>query len=191
MFTYTVNENITLRHPELSDAPALFSLFDQNREHLTEWQDYPNKIQTLEDCEQFIRNHNHELEEGKGLATLIVYQGEVVGMVYLDKIVSILRKAEIGYWIAEAYQGKGIVTQSARGLMTYAFETLNINRLALKFKRVSDEHENSRSRRVAERLGFTEEGILRQDGMTKGVMMDMVMTSILADEWHAIYKETV
>ena len=117
------------------------------------------------------------------LACLIIYQGQPVGMCDLSKIVPAVRKAEIGYWIAKEYEGKGIVTQSARGLIDHAFGTMKLNRLALKFKHVSNEYENDRSRRVAERLGFTQEGILRQDGMTKGQMMDMVMTSLLAEEW--------
>lgn len=188
MFTLQVNDDITLRHPEMRDALALFALFDENREHLTEWQDWPNKIQTLEDCEAFIQRHIQEYEDSKTLACLIVYQDTLVGMVDLTKIVPPLRKAEIGYWIAKGYEGKGIVTLSARALMVHAFEVMNINRLALKFKRMSDDHENWRSRRVSERLGFTQEGILRQDGMTKGVLMDMVMTSLLADEWRAMQE---
>jgi hypothetical protein len=65
---------------------------------------------------------------------------------------------------------------------------MKLNRLALKFKHVNKDNENIRSRRVVERLGFTQEGILRQDGMTKGVMMDMVMYSLLAEEWRDMQK---
>ncbi len=188
MFTYRVNEDILLRLPEITDAPTLFALFEQNRDHLTKWQDWPNKIQTLEDCKAYILRLAGEHEAGKTLACLIVYQDKPVGMCDLTYIVPPLRKAEIGYWIAKDYQGRGIVTQSCRGLMAHAFGTMNLNRLALKFKHVSDDNENIRSRRVAERLGFTQEGVLRQDGMTKGVMMDMVMYSLLAEEWREMQK---
>jgi ribosomal-protein-serine acetyltransferase len=183
MFTYRINENILLRLPDMTDAPALFALFEQNRDHLTEWQDWPNAIQTLGDCRQFILRHQRENAEGKTLGCLILFQEKLVGMCELTYIVPLLRKAEIGYWIAEEYEGKGIVSQSCRGLIAHAFGTMKLNRLALKFKHVSKDNENIRSRRVAERLGFTQEGILRQDGMTKGVLMDMVMCSLLAEEW--------
>jgi ribosomal-protein-serine acetyltransferase len=125
-------------------------------------------IQTLEDCRELILNHEREYREGKALGCLLVFQEKLVGMCELSKIVPLLRKAEIGYWIAEEYEGKGIVSQSCRDLIVYAFGTMKLNRLALKFKHVSDDNENIRSRRVAKRLGFTQEGILRQDGMTKG-----------------------
>jgi hypothetical protein len=39
MFTYHVNENIILRLPDIKDALELFTLFEQNRDHLIEWQD--------------------------------------------------------------------------------------------------------------------------------------------------------
>lgn len=188
MFIKQINENITLRHPQLDDAPALFDLFESNRAHLTEWQDSPNKIQSLDDTRAYIQRHNRAYDAGRGLACLIIFKGDPVGMVYLDKIVSVVRKAEIGYWIAKNHEGQGIVTQSTRGLLAHAFEVLKLNRIALKFKHVSHTHENYRSRRIAERLGFTEEGILRQDGMTKGVFMDMVMYSLLAEEWHTMHN---
>lgn len=186
MFRLQVNEEIALRLPTQADAQELFALFDQNRVHLTEWQDWPNKIQTIDDCQQFILGHEEDYAAGTSLENVIVFDGTLVGMCSLSKIVSVVRKAEISYWIAEAYQGQGIVTKSCRALIAHAFDTMKLNRLALKFKHVSDEHENFRSRRVAERLGFTQEGILRQDGMTKGQMMDMVMTSLLAEEWRGI-----
>ena len=176
-------EDITLSLPGVRDAPELFALFEQNREHLTKWQDWPDAIQTLEDCTEFILRHERDYAEGTSLECLILFQETPVGMCSLSKIVPLLRKAEIGYWIATAYEGRGIVTRSCRGLIAHAFESMKLNRLALKYKRVSDDNENSRSRRVAERLGFSREGVLRQDGMTKGQMMDMAMYSLLAEEW--------
>jgi len=188
MFTYRVDEDITLRLPDLTDAPELFTLFEQNRDHLTEWQDWPNRIKTLENCQEFILRLEGDYAEGNAVDSLIIFQGKIVGMCTLTKIVPLLRKAEIGYWIAEEYEGKGIVSRSCRGLIAYAFETKELNRLMLKFKHVSEDNENIRSRWVAERLGFTQEGILRQDGMTKGQMMDMVIYSLLADEWREMKK---
>lgn len=147
MFTYGVNENITLRLLNVADARALFALFDQNRDHLTEWQDWPNAIQTVEDCKDFILGYKRAYEEGKELGSHIFFQDKMVGMCGLTKIVSVVRKAEVEYWIAEEYEGKGIVTQSCQGLIDHAFETMKLNRLALKFKHVSDDYENVRSRR--------------------------------------------
>lgn len=188
MFIYRVNDDIILRLPAITDAPALHALFEKHRDHLAEWQDWADRMRTLADCEKFILRHRREYAEGDTLGCFIFYQDVLVGMVELYRIVPFLRKAEIGYWLAEDYQGEGIITQSCQHLIAYAFDSLNLNRLALKYKRVSDDHENVRSRKVAERLGFSREGVLRDDGMTKGQLMDMVMYSLLADEWRAMHK---
>ena len=188
MLNLHVDENITLRLMTTSDAPDLLTLFEQNRDHLTEWQDWPNKIQTLDDCTQYIERHEREYDEGKTVGCVILFQEQVVGMCTLTKIVPFLRKAFLSYWIAEDYQGKGIVTKASKALLQHAFETMKLNRIALTYKQISDINSNVRSRRTAERLGFKQEGILRQDGMTKGVFMDMVICSLLANEWQIMQK---
>jgi len=65
-------------------------------------------------------------------------------------------KTEIGYWLSESFQHKGIITRSCKGLMDYAFKILGMNRVQLKAAT-----ENFKSQRVAERLGLSLEGIER------------------------------
>jgi len=185
MFAFDVDDDITLRPVARSDAQALFALFEANREHLEAWQDWPGRIQTLDDCRAYVARHVEEGAQGKALSCVIEVRGAIVGMCWLSNVVPPLRKAFLNYWIDAAHQGRGIVTRSCRGLMAHAFGPMQLNRLALQYKRASEDHENVRSRRVAERLGFTREGVLRQDGMTKGVLMDMVLYSLLAEEWRA------
>lgn len=183
VFALRVDDDLSLRLLAETDAQELFALFEENKEHLAEWQDWPNAINTLEDCRAFVVRRQREVAEGGALACVIVFQGHLVGMCTLSKIVPLLRKADLGYWIAREHQGKGLVTRSCRALISHAFTVMKLNRLALDFKHESGDSENTRSRRVAERLGFTEEGVLRQAGMTKGVTMDMVVYSLLAEEW--------
>ena len=94
-----------------------------------------------------------------------------------------VKKGELSYWLGEQFQGKGIVTQSCRALLAYAFNDLGLNRLFLRFKHASPDDENSGSRRVAERLGFVQEGVQRQGGVARGQFMDMIVYSLLAEEW--------
>ena len=58
----------------------------------------------------------------------------------------------IGYWIAQAFQGRGIVTKSARKGVAYAFEVYGLWAL-----RIAVAVENQRSRAIPERLGFVVE----------------------------------
>ncbi|WP_458454331.1 GNAT family N-acetyltransferase [Methanobrevibacter sp.] len=57
--------------------------------------------------------------------------------------------AELGYWIAEEYQGRGYATEASKALITRAFGELNIQRIYASFKT-----ENLASKRVLEKLGF-------------------------------------
>ena len=57
--------------------------------------------------------------------------------------------AELGYWVAEEYQGNGYVTQACKMLIKHAFEDLNIQRIFASYKK-----ENLASKRVLEKLGF-------------------------------------
>lgn len=60
---------------------------------------------------------------------------------------------------------------------------MELNRVLLRFKHVDADNENSRSHGVAERLGFIEEGIEQQGGVARGQLTDMVVYSLLANEW--------
>ena len=184
MFTYLIDENLFLRLPEENDADALFALFEKDREYLTHWNDWPKRIKTVADCQRFIFDHRRSYAEEKSIPAAMIYKGQFVGISTLEiQERYVVKKAELGYWLGEAYQGNGIVTMSCRVLLDEAFNRLGLNRICLRFKHVNADNENSRSRGVAERLGFTQEGIQRQGGVARGQFMDMVVYSILAEEW--------
>jgi hypothetical protein len=64
------------------------------------------------------------------------------------------RKAEIGYWLGESFQGKGLMTEACKTLITYAFAELGLNKVEIHCAA-----ENIRSCAIPKRLGFTQEGI--------------------------------
>jgi len=93
------------------------------------------------------------------------------------------RKTSIGYYVAKEAQGKGIVTRSVRAVLDYAFRELELNRVEIRCG-VS----NWKSRAIPERLGFTNEGIIRDGEWLYDHYHDLVVYSMLAREWFA--KET-
>ena len=120
----------------------------------------------------------------EAIPAAMIYNGHFAGISTLEiQERYVVKKGELGYWVSEQFQGKGIVTRSCQQLLKYAFTHLGLNRIVLRFKHVSDDNENGRSRRVAERLGFTQEGVQRQGGVARGEFMDMVVYSLLAEEW--------
>ena len=186
MFTHLINDNLLLRLPEDRDAEAMLALFENGRNYFTYWSDWPKRMQTVSDCQTLIQRHRRAFAEEKEIPAAMIYQGQFVGISSLEiQERYVVKKGELSYWLGEPFQGKGIVTQSCRALLAYAFTDLGLNRLVLRFKHVSADNENSGSRRVAERLGFVQEGVQRQGGVARGQFMDMLVYSLLADEWRA------
>ena len=67
---------------------------------------------------------------------------------------------EIGYWRRSGEQGRGVVSEAVRALARFAFDQLGARRVEIRMS-----SDNARSRAVAERCGFTLEGVLRQDSL--------------------------
>lgn len=88
------------------------------------------------------------------------------------------RKTELGYWIAEDYQGRGIVTRAVRALIDHAFAVLNLNRVEIQAAQT-----NVRSRAIAEKLGFRLEGTLRQSEWADSRYLDHAVYGLLRAEW--------
>jgi len=101
-----------------------------------------------------------------------------IGLVLQDDIAS--KSAELGYWLAVDYWGRGIATQAVQRFVRFGFESFDLVRIFACVKA-----DNTGSVRVLEKSGFTFEGRLRQAIFKNGKLMDSLMYSILRDEWSA------
>ena len=84
---------------------------------------------------------------------------------------------EIGYWTAPWARGRGVMTSAVRLLAKWSFEEFELRRIELIIA-----VENAGSNRVAEKAGFTNEGVLRQYRENKGIWRDHYMWSALRGE---------
>jgi RimJ/RimL family protein N-acetyltransferase len=100
--------------------------------------------------------------------------GEGLGMIGLHLFPADPALAEVGYWLRRAARGRGAATTAVRLVSAWAFARLGIERLNLQTDR-----DNAPSQRVAERAGFTREGLLRAWMVTPGGRRDSVMFSLL------------
>jgi len=89
------------------------------------------------------------------------------------------RKTEIGYWLAVSYQGKGLMTKTCKMLVAYAFVEYQLNRVEIHCA-----IGYIRSRAIPERLGVTQEGVLREAAWLYDHFVDHVVYGMLAREWH-------
>lgn len=174
MFSYKISANIELRLLEERHAEQVYSLIVENRERHPEL----DKNFSLENTHEKIRHDLALFAQNKGLIVGIWYEGKLAGTVRYHEIDWSNRMTELGYWVGVEFEGKGLVTKTCRALIDYAFNELGLNRMI-----ISCATENQKSRAVPERLGFTQEGILRQSEWLRDHFVDMVVYGLLASEW--------
>jgi [ribosomal protein S5]-alanine N-acetyltransferase len=94
--------------------------------------------------------------------------GEAVGSVGVEPGQDIYRRtAELGYWIGEAYWGRGLVTQAVRQVTEHAFPAFDLTRIfARPFAR------NLASARVLEKAGYALESVARHSAVKGGEVLD-------------------
>jgi len=176
LFRRPLDNDTELRLMQLYNIDELTRLIEANQEHLSRW--FPWASQTREERLDYIKSALKSFAEGKGLLAGIWHQGELAGAIDMMHISYQIRKVELGYWLGERFQGKGLITRGCRALIDYAFDTLDLNRIE-----ISARADNTRSRAVAERLGFTLEGTFRQTRRVGDGYGDGVLYSLLKDEW--------
>jgi [ribosomal protein S5]-alanine N-acetyltransferase len=102
-------------------------------------------------------------------------EGKLIGVVSCDSLEpGLTHKAELGYWIAKPYWGKGIVTDSVKAFVKYAFDELGLCRIT-----ASVFEPNLASARVLEKNGFQLEGHLRKHYQKDGRFMDARIYGLL------------
>lgn len=178
MFHYKINEDISLKLPALTDAQALFELTEQSRVHLREWLPWLDSTTSVEDTKNFIRFSLKGFADHASMNTLILYHGEIAGTAGYNLIDWPNRIAFIGYWLGQDYQGKGIMTEVVKGLTDYALSDLKLNRVEIKAAA-----DNQKSRSIPERLGYVEEGRIRQGEWLYDHYVDHIVYGMLAEDW--------
>lgn len=173
-----VNDDILLREITLSDAPALFRLIDTNRAYLRQWLPFIDYSRQLSDTEAFIRSVT-AANNTTDRVFVLLHQEQQIGVIGFKGIDATNLKLEIGYWMAEDYQHKGIMLRSCKALVNYAFKLMRMNRIQIKVALG-----NSRSSNIPKRLGFTLEGIQREGELqSNGQFYDLEVYSLLKKEW--------
>jgi ribosomal-protein-serine acetyltransferase len=172
-----LSPSCSLRLLHESDAHELHALILANRDHLSPWMDWAAH-QTLQDTRDFIHNVRQQLVHNDGFQLAIAHERQLIGVVGFHSIDWTNRATSIGYWLAHAQQGNGTMTQAVRTLVDHAFHVWQLHRVEVRIA-----PQNSRSRAVAQRLGFHQEAVLREAELIGDRYLDSVVYSMLAGEW--------
>ncbi len=167
-----------IRKWELSDAKDLAAALSNKKvqDNLRDGLPYPY---TEQDGKEFI-SAMLSADENETFAFAIMVDDKVVGSIGIFRQGNIhSQTAELGYYIAEEYWGKGIMTEAVKQICEYVFGDSDIIRIyAEPFAY------NIASCRVLEKVGFQYEGTLRSNAVKNGKVIDMKMYSLIKEEYY-------
>lgn len=169
---------LVLRVLGAADAPPLFGLIETDRARLGRWLPWVEETRTEADSARFIADAAEERRRRRSLVLGIAIAGELAGTVGLHYVDWFDRSAEVGYWIGSHAEGRGYVSRAVRALLGVAYGAAGLHRLVIRCA-----VGNERSRRVAERLGFRCEGLLREAQWVGGRFLDQHLYALLRHEF--------
>jgi ribosomal-protein-serine acetyltransferase len=172
-----VNEHIRLEKVKVFMAQVIFSTLDRDRDYLKTWLPFVELTHKVTDTERFLKQVVKDTEIRKNEVFSIWYDEEFAGLIGFNDIDWINRKTEIGYWLAEKMQGKGIITLCAEKLIQYGFQKLKLNRVQIKVA-----VGNTKSASIPKRLGFAFEGIERGGEFHHNKYLDLEIYSMLKSD---------
>jgi len=152
----SVDKNIKLISPNMDMKDAMFALVDKNRAFLNQHISFADNKNTPASIAAFLKEIINFNYGGQKFNLIIVYDDHIAGVIGYHRIYPQDARAEIGYWIGESYQGRGIMAKSMPVFLHYGFEAIGLHRVEL----LTFTHHH-RSIALAERSGFTKEGVLR------------------------------
>ncbi|WP_156290233.1 GNAT family N-acetyltransferase [Oceanobacillus salinisoli] len=153
-------ERLFLRAPLPGDGKVIYDAINASLPELTTWMTFTTRNQGIEEAELSVREAHILFLKREDLRFHIFRRDNrtFIGSAGLHQIDWNARKFEVGYWIDTRYSGNGYMTEAVEGLTVFAFYALTANRLEMKI-----DTENTKSRAIPERLGFTLEGILHKN----------------------------
>jgi RimJ/RimL family protein N-acetyltransferase len=104
--------------------------------------------------------------------------GEFLGAIGIYRLERQHEHGEIGFWLTPGARGRGIATRAVRLLTTWGFEHLDLHRME-----ITTTPDNEGTLRLAEALGFTREGVMRERNLERGRRVDVVMLAVLRRDW--------
>lgn len=180
MFLHKVNPDLQLKLLEIRDSEELFRITDDSRDYLREWLPWVDSTKTIEDSRAFIQSTLKQFASNNGFQAGIWWKNQLVGCIGFHSIDWSNRKTSIGYWLAQGFQGNGIMTNATKALVDLAFEYYGLNRVEIRAAT-----DNYKSRAIPERLGFENEGCIREAEWLYDHFVDHIVYGMLAARWRS------
>lgn len=166
-----------LREITEKDLPVLFAIFSNPYTMRYYGSD---AIHSMEEAENLLLNFRKGFENKQvvrwGIA--LIETNEMIGTCGFHNWAKRMGRVEIGYDLLEEAEGKGYMSEVLSTVIPFGFSELNLNRIGALIHQ-----ENTPSRKLVKKIGFQEEGLLREYAFAGGEYIDLIMHSVLKKDW--------
>ncbi|MBQ0943580.1 GNAT family N-acetyltransferase [Ideonella sp. 4Y16] len=158
-----ISDRLLIRPAAPGDGEAFYAALIESQAELSPWLAWTFPPPSVAFCEMECRKAHGCYLLGEDLMVFLFERGSgrLVGGGGLHKADWKLRKFEVGYWCRTGHGGQGLITEAVQTLADHAMTVLRANRLEL-----SVDDNNRKSWQLAERAGFSLEGLHRNAGFT-------------------------
>lgn len=174
---------LVLRPFKRRDADAIVEAVRASLDDLVRWLPWAHRDYSRSEALRFIRESNSAWAEGRAFDFSIRWRDDPkrhLGNVSVWHTSRRERSGEIGYWVRSDATQQGVATEAAARVVQLAFDELRLHRVTLRIATG-----NRASERIAEKLRFTREGLLRKEVLVGGEWMDHSLWAILEEEFRA------
>lgn len=170
---------VTTRLVHRDDVPAITRLLRANRDFLAPWEPVRDDGYFTEEAQlALVETGLAAAERGTTVPHVILDDGELVGRITLNDIVrGPFQSCHLGYWVAQAMNGRGVATAAVAAIVRVAFEELGLHRV-----QAGTLPHNAASQRVLERNGFVRFGTAPDYLNIAGRWQDHALFQLIAPE---------
>jgi ribosomal-protein-serine acetyltransferase len=169
--------SLLLRPPRHGDEEPLYHAVRASIERVAAWMPWCHVDYAMKDASDWVACCEGQWRDPEGERDFIMLDcaaGRVIGCAGLNQFNRFNRFANLGYWVREGYEGKGVASTAARLIARYGFEEVGLRRIE-----IVPQVANATSRRVAEKAGARFEGIARNRLHYRGGPRDAAMYALV------------
>ena len=166
-FTLNNGSECKLVLPDKKYAKDIYKVIVEERLRLAKYLPWVMDMKSVQDEEQFLEYSIEKIHKEEMMMFIILVDENVAGMIDLHNINRSSKRAEVGYWLSEKFEGYGIMTQSVDIIEKYSFNELKLHKLQIRVH-----PENYKSASVPQRLGYFKEATLVEHEVLNGEYID-------------------
>jgi len=173
-------ELISLTKPSREDMPLLLK-WRNNPDHRKYYREY--RESNLEDQIKWYEDVMMKDSTWHHFVVKPINADKIIGVAFLNHIHSVYRTGEFGLTLGDPeFRGKGYGKDMLLTLLKYGFTELNLNRIWCEV------YSNNSSIHLYRKIGFKDEGILRENVFKEGKYLDSYVLGMLKKEYNKLYK---